>query len=223
MHRIGSGAAAAAVLCGGAIACATILCAALAGPRSAAAQAVRVDTVSGWVVVCQGEEPIRRCSAARPAPFSDAQGREHTVTFNLMRDGGCTTLTGVFDQPIDPNRPVWLVVDGGPRLEFSAVPAGEGADFQRFLTRAGGGPAPSGTGVAPPGMVKETRRVGITCAGMRGLLPRLAAGSALHLEFSPAGMGRRVQPYHWPALSARAVDVPLSDVLARLTRHLQTP
>lgn len=219
MQGIGSGAAVAAVLCGAAIAIA------VSAPRPAAAQAVRMDTVAGWVVVCQGDGPIRRCSAARPAAFADVQGREHSVTFSLSRDGGCTTLTGVFDLPIDMARPVWLAVDGGPRLEFAAVPAGEGADFQRFLTRAAAGPSQHGT--APPGMipgmVKDQRRIGITCAAMRGLLPHLAAGSALHLEFSPAGMGRRVQPYHWAALSARAVDVPLSDVLARLTHHLQSP
>lgn len=216
MRRMGVGIAVAAGLCGVA-----------GGGRPALAQAARVDTINGWVMVCQGEEPIRRCSAARPTPFTDSQGREHVVTLSLLRDGACTTLNGVFDGPIDLGRPVWLAVDGGPRLEFAAVPpdpprtrvaAGEGADFRHFLSKAAGGGS-----LLAAGMVKEPRRVAVTCAAMRELLPRLAAGATLRLEFSPTGLALREQPYHWPALSRRAVDVPLAGVVARLNHHFQVP
>lgn len=209
MRRMGLGIAVAAGLSGVA-----------GGERPALAQAARVDTINGWVMVCQGEEPIRRCSAARPTPFTDSQGREHVVTLSLLRDGACTTLSGVFDEPIDLNRPVWLAVDGGPRLEFAAVApvphhtrvaAVDGADVRQFISKAA------------VGMVKEPRRVAIACAAMRDLLPHLAAGAVLRLEFSPTGLALREQPYHWSALSRRAVDVPLAGVVARLNHHFQVP
>lgn len=203
---------------------------ALAGP----------ETADGWTILCSGAGAGRRCTATRVQSFPDNRGGERSVTVSLVRDAGCVTFGAVFDQPIDLDAPVWLVVDGGARQEFYTGAALLGlshaldtgnrtvadgpADFSRFLAQVADGalalPDPGSELIARFAALKESRRIAVACAPMERLLPRLRTGTAVHLEFH-AMPRTTAQPYHWGALTRRGVDVPLAGVVERLDHSFQ--
>ncbi|HYD30579.1 MAG TPA: hypothetical protein VEB64_06930 [Azospirillaceae bacterium] len=189
--------------------------------------------VPTWKSLCSGNGAERRCTASMRQSYLNTLGGLNQVTVSLMRENGCETLHVVFDRPVDMNRPVGLAVDGGDVAYFysgdelaglaraldegTEAPAEGPPEFTAFLGEVDGAKFtdPGAEMVARFARLKEPLRLGMACAATSRLMPSLRAGRMLHLAFS-ARPGNRAQPYHWPRLRNRAVDIPLEGLFATL-------
>lgn len=183
-----------------------------------------------WHATCDGREAARTCTvSARPA-YADHRGGRGRVSITLRRDSACTSLHVGFDRDIDVRRPVLLQVDDGPVHGFHtdrelvalarAVDEGPSAlrtpmapAFNAFLEEVATGRLAPGTDAASElvarfALLKETRRLGVTCPGTDRLLPELRRGRMLHLSFH-VRREKEPAPYHWTVFDRRTVSLPL--------------
>ncbi|WP_029008886.1 hypothetical protein [Azospirillum halopraeferens] len=204
----------------------------LAGPAAA-----DTGTLAPWNPQCTGDGGARRCSVGTTLTASGPRG-DGALSLRLVSDGDCTTLHVVFDGTIAVDRPVSLAVDDddpqhfytGAELETLAAaldggdaPAELPPEFRLFLARAGSGAfgaaAPADVMMDRFAAIKEPWRLGVSCGPMERLMPRIAAGRTLHLEYSATPAGT-TEFYHWPALLQRRVAVDLAGAAAALDKAL---
>jgi hypothetical protein len=202
-------------------------------PSAAAAAPDRpAEARPGWTRSCSGGASDRQCLLTLRQSYANNRGGRNELTVGLRRGPSCVTLHVTFDAPIDLDMPASIAVDGGGRHDFyterdltrlaRAVdarqpPSWGPAEFRRFYAEVeAGGVRSVGTElVARFARVKESRRLALACAATERLLPELAGGRSLAVEFHVESKGGS-EPYHWPRMTARRVLVPLEGMLHAL-------
>jgi hypothetical protein len=185
-----------------------------------------------WARSCDGETGGRQCLTTLRATYPNNRGGRNEVAVTLRRTASCSTLHVAFDAPIAIDRPAWISIDAGERHPFytetelarfaRAVdarqePAWAPEEFRRFFAEVRDGRvASAGTElVARFARVKDGRRLGLACSATQRLMPELARGSVLTVEFQLESKGG-MEPYHWPRMATRRVSVPLEGMLHAL-------
>ncbi len=186
----------------------------------------------GWARTCAGADADRQCLLTLRQTYANLRGGRNEMSVTLRRKSSCTTLHVSFDAPIELDRPVWITIDGGERHAFyresdltrlaRAVddrqePAWGPEEFRGFYAEVRDGRvASAGTElVARFARVKDTRQLGLACAATERLMPELARGRVLTIEFHAESKGGE-EPYHWPRMAARRVAVPLEGLVHAL-------
>ncbi|HYC02026.1 MAG TPA: hypothetical protein VED40_01960 [Azospirillaceae bacterium] len=209
-----------------------LLSALLALPAAAAPVPEPVpDQPGGWRTACQQGPRGSFCTLMLEQTYAENRGGRGTVTLSLRRDTDCTSLHVAFERDIDVGRPVALQLDGGAPEPFytgeelnllARIVDAETADAGHLaatpevaafiddarLGKLGDADAAASEMVARFARVKSPDRLGVACPVTARLLPRLREARTLRLSFSVAAPGQP-EPYHWPALNRRVVEVPL--------------
>ncbi|WP_207481079.1 hypothetical protein [Arenibaculum pallidiluteum] len=174
----------------------------------------------------------RQCHLTLRQRYDAAIGKDGEVAVTLRRSRSCVTLHVAFDAPVAAERPAWIAIDDGARLPFyteaeltrlaravdaDQEPAWGPDEFRGFYAEVKQGRVTSAGNelVARFARVKDSHGLGLACAATARLMPDLARGRVLTIEFTPGGKGE-TEPYHWPRMATRRVSVPLEGMTLTL-------